>query len=87
MGWWYSGSVVVLSLSSLPEATGSHVHDKNMHTLLGFSGPIFFFPISLFFLSNSSAFILIVLLSFSFILLTSASIVSVFYIDAVFLYM
>ena len=26
-----SGLVVVLSLSSVPEATGSHVHEKNIH--------------------------------------------------------
>ena len=70
--------MVVLSLSSVPEATGSHIHDKNMHTLLGCSGPIFFFPISLFsfslfcIYSDSSSL-------FQFHSLTSASIVSVFY--------
>ena len=70
--------MVVLSLSSVPEATGSHIHDKNMHTLLGCSGPIFFFPISLFsfslfcIYSDSSSF-------FQLHSLTSASIVSVFY--------
>ena len=70
--------MVVLSLSSVPEATGSHIHDKNMHTLLGCSGPIFIFPISLFsfslfcIYSDSSSF-------FQLHSLTSASIVSVFY--------
>ena len=70
--------MVVLSLSSVPEATGSHIHDKNMHTLLGCSGPIFFFLISLFsfslfcIYSDSSSF-------FQLHSLTSASIVSVFY--------
>ena len=70
--------MVVLSLSSVPEATGSHIHDKNMHPLLGCSGQIFFFPISLFsfslfcIYSDSSSF-------FQLHFLTSASIVSVFY--------
>ena len=75
--------MVVLSLSSEPEATGSHIHNKNMHTLLGCSGPIFFFPISLFsfslfcIYSDCSSF-------FQLHSLASASIVSVFYIDAFF---
>ena len=30
-GFYCSGLVVVLSLSSVPEATGSHVHEKNIH--------------------------------------------------------
>ena len=81
-----SGSVVVLSLSSVPEATGSHVHNKNMHTLPACSGPIFFLPISLFSVSlfciysDSSSL-------FHLHSLASASIVSVFYIDADFLHM
>ena len=75
-----SGLVVVLSLSSVPEATGSHVHDKNMHThtLLACSGPIFFLSIILFsfslfcIFSDSSPF-------FQLHSLASASSVSVFY--------
>ena len=80
-----SGLVVVLSLSSVPEATGSHVHDKNMHTLLVCSRPIFFLPIipfsfSLFCIfSDNSSF-------FQLPSLASASIVPVFYIDAAFLH-
>ena len=76
--------MVVLSLSSVPEATGSHVHDKNMPTLLGCSGQIFFLPISLLsfsvfcIYSDSSSF-------FQLHSLASASIVSVFYIDVAFL--
>ena len=77
-----SGSVVVLSLSSVPEATGSHVHDKNMHTVQA----QYFFPISLF---SFSLFCIYSDSSFFFQLhsLASASIVSIFYIDAVFLHM
>ena len=61
--------MVVLSLASVPEATGSHVHDKNMHTLsTGVFRPNIFFPDQSLFLSVSSAFILIVLLSFTVIL-------------------
>ena len=43
--------MVVLSLSLVPEATGKHVHDKNMahaHVLLVYTGQIFFLPIVLF---------------------------------------
>ena len=72
--------MVVLSLSSVPEATGSHIHDKNMHTL---STGVFrpnIFSFSLFCIySDSSSF-------FHLHSLASASIVSVFYIDAVFLH-
>ena len=70
--------MVVLSLSSVPEATCSHVHDKNMHTLLASSGPIFILPNILFSFSlfciftDSSSF-------FQLHSLASASIVSVFY--------
>ena len=66
--------MVVLSLSSVLEATGSHVHDKNMHTLLACSGPIFFLPIILFSFSLICIFLIAFLLS-----LASASIVSVLY--------
>ena len=63
--------MVVLSLSSVPEATGSRVHDiKNMHMLLPCSRPIFFLPIIL--LVSSVFFMIAFLLSFA-----SASIVSV----------
>ena len=78
--------MVVLCLSSVPEATGSHVHDNNMHTLLGCLGPIFFLPISLF----SFSFFCIYYDSSSLFhlhYLASASIVSVFYIDVDFLHM
>ena len=69
----------MLSLSSVLEATGSHVHDKNMHSRLASLGPIFFLLIILFsfslfciFSDSSSSF-------FQLPSLASASIVSVFY--------
>ena len=65
--------MVVLSLSSVPEETSSRVYDKNMHTLLACSGPIFFLLIILYFSDSSSSF-------FQLLSLASASIVSVFYI-------
>ena len=74
-----SGLVVVFSLSSVPEATGSHVLLVYARSLLGCSGPLFFLPISLFYFSlfciysDSSSF-------FQLHSLASASIVSVFYI-------
>ena len=63
--------MVVLSLSSMPEETSSQVCDKNMHTLLACSGPIFFLP-SFSIFSDSSSF-------FQLLSLASVSIVSVFY--------
>ena len=66
--------MVVLSLSSVPEETCSQVYDKNMHTLLACSGPIFFLLIILYFFSDSSSSF------FQFLSLASASIVYVFYI-------
>ena len=75
--------MVVLSLSSVPEATGSRVHDiKNMHTLLPCSRPIFFLSIILF------SFSLFCIFSDSFSsFFCCASIVSVLYSDMVFLHM
>ena len=68
-----SGLVVVLSLSSVPEATGSCVHDvKNMHMLLPCSRPIFFLPIILYPFSGASVFFLVAFL----LSLASASITS-----------
>ena len=66
--------MVVLSLSFVPEETGSHVYDKNMHTLVACSGPIYsFFQSFSIFSDSSSSF-------FQLLSLGSASIVSVFYI-------
>ena len=62
--------MVVLSLSSVPEATCSHVHDKNMHMLLACSRTIFFLPIILFSFSLICIFLIAFLLS-----LASASVV------------
>ena len=68
--------MVGLSLSSVPEATGSRVHDiKNMHMLLPCSRPIFFLPIILYPFSGASVFFLVAFL----LSLASASIVSVLY--------
>ena len=76
--------MVVLSLSSVPEATGPRVHDiKNMHMLLPCSRPIFFLSIILFSFSLFCIFSDSFLISFA-----SASIVSVLYnySDMVFLH-
>ena len=67
--------MVVLSLSSVPEATGSRVHDmKNMHMLLPCSRPIFCFR-SFSFLLVSSVFFLI-----AFLLLLLVPVLFLFYI-------
>ena len=72
----------------MPEVTGSHVHDKNMHTLLACNtGPIFFLPIILFSFSVFCIFSDTFSSFFQLPALASASIVSVLYSDMVFLHM
>ena len=67
--------MVVLALSSVPEATGLHLHENNMYTLLACSRPIFFLSIILFSFSLFCIFLTAFLLS-----LAGASIVSVYII-------